>query len=62
MQQQQLLTITGRPLTVPATFRLPVVKYSEARELAERKGVSLSKLFEDWVSEKLEGEHGNGKK
>lgn len=54
MQQELMTTITGRPLTVPATFRLPIGQYTRAREEAPRRGISLAKLFEVFVSEKLE--------
>ncbi len=43
------LTITGRPVTTPTTFRLPVVARQQAEAKAKQEGISLSRLLGRWI-------------
>lgn len=42
MQQDELVTISGKPVTVPASFRLPLPSYPQIITYCKQRGVTLS--------------------
>jgi hypothetical protein len=48
-----ITTITGRPITVPVSFRLPTDHYQKLQERAAKEGKVVAALVQEWVLEKL---------
>ena len=55
---QELLTVTGKPMSIGTGLRLPVVTYQAAVERAKREEVRLNHLLCKLISEGLETDPG----
>lgn len=56
----ELLTITGRPATISASFRLPLPDYQRVVEICRRRGETLSSYTARLWQKELELEERGG--
>lgn len=58
--RNEFLTVSGRPATIPASFRLPLPEYQRVMELCRRRGETLSACTARLWQRELEREKQEG--
>ena len=56
MNSTDLLTVTGKPLTIGTGLRLPVTIYQQAKERAQRENRTVNKLFCELIAKGLDSD------
>jgi len=58
LNEDELVTISGKPATTLASFRLPISSYLQIVRYCKKNGITLSKATVQLWQEKLEQENG----
>jgi len=54
----ELLTVTGKPISVGTGIRLPITTYQRAKERAQREDVKLNRLLCELIAQGLDTDQG----